>query len=109
MFAAQVFYPDEYNGCFAACPDPIDFRSYCLVNIYEHEDAYWTEGPFARIERPAHRDGLGRIMLSYRSATLLVLLAEAVLIVLAIRRRRGATRLRMTARALRASARAARI
>lgn len=23
--AAQVFYPKEYNGCWAACPDPIDF------------------------------------------------------------------------------------
>lgn len=28
--AVQTFYPSEYNGCFAACPDPIDFRSfYC--------------------------------------------------------------------------------
>ena len=26
--AVQVFYPDEYNGCWAACPDPIDFRAY---------------------------------------------------------------------------------
>ena len=24
--ATQVFYPDMYNGAFAACPDPIDFR-----------------------------------------------------------------------------------
>ena len=23
--AVQVFYPDQYNGCYAACPDPIDF------------------------------------------------------------------------------------
>ena len=22
------FLPKEYNGCFAACPDPIDFRAY---------------------------------------------------------------------------------
>ncbi|MGD1945740.1 MAG: alpha/beta hydrolase-fold protein, partial [Croceivirga sp.] len=32
--AVQVKYPEEYNGCFAACPDPIDFRAYCLTNIY---------------------------------------------------------------------------
>ena len=25
--AAQMFYPDEYNGAWAACPDPIDFRA----------------------------------------------------------------------------------
>jgi len=42
--AVQVFYPDEYNGCYAACPDPIDFRAYCLVNIYEDENAYYS-GP----------------------------------------------------------------
>ena len=42
--AAQVFYPDEYNGCYAACPDPIDFRAYCLVNIYEDKNAYYS-GP----------------------------------------------------------------
>jgi hypothetical protein len=59
--AVQVFYPDEYNGCFAACPDPIDFRQYCLVNIYEHENAYWEEGPFNKVTRPGHRDWLGRV------------------------------------------------
>ncbi|MBM3285530.1 MAG: hypothetical protein FJY81_06620, partial [Candidatus Aminicenantes bacterium] len=41
--AAQVFYPDEYNGCWAACPDPIDFRAYTIVNIYEHKNAYYME------------------------------------------------------------------
>ena len=59
--AAQVFYPDEYNGCFAACPDPIDFRAYTLVNIYEHENAYYTEGIWKRIPRPGHRNYLGEI------------------------------------------------
>jgi len=33
--AVQIFYPDEFNGCFAACPDPVDFRAYTVVNIYE--------------------------------------------------------------------------
>ncbi|MFO7769265.1 MAG: alpha/beta hydrolase-fold protein [bacterium] len=59
--AVQVFYPEEYNGCFAACPDPIDFREYTQVNIYEDENAYWEGGPFNRVERPGHRDWLGRI------------------------------------------------
>ena len=26
--AVQVFYPDQYNGCYAACPDPVDFHHY---------------------------------------------------------------------------------
>jgi hypothetical protein len=64
--AAQIFYPDEYNGAFAACPDPIDFRSYELVNIYEHRNAYFDEGPFGRTARPAHRDWLGRVSYTVR-------------------------------------------
>lgn len=59
--AAQVKYPTEYNGAFAACPDPIDFRQMMTVNIYEDENAYYREGPFTRIERPAHRNYLGHI------------------------------------------------
>jgi len=59
--AVQVLYPDEYNGCFAACPDPIDFRQYTLVNIYEDDNAYYDEGPFGRLMRPGHRNYLGQI------------------------------------------------
>lgn len=59
--AVQIFYPDEYNGCFAACPDPIDFRAYTSVNIYEDKNAYFTEGDFRKTQRPGHRDFLGHI------------------------------------------------
>jgi len=59
--AAQVMYPDQYNGCFAACPDPIDFRAYCLVDIYNHENAYYSNGPFRSTLRPGHRDYLGHV------------------------------------------------
>lgn len=69
--AVQVFYPDEYNGCFAACPDPIDFRAYCLVDIYKNKNAYFDEGPFGHIERPAHRDWLGKVSSTVRSQNLM--------------------------------------
>ena len=59
--AVQVFYPEEYNGCFAACPDPIDFRAFTSVNIYEDDNAYYTTGPFRRMPRPGHRDYLGHL------------------------------------------------
>ncbi len=59
--AVQVFYPDEYNGAFAACPDPIDFREYTQVNIYEAENAYYYPSEFRKLERPGHRDWLGHI------------------------------------------------
>jgi hypothetical protein len=59
--AAQVFYPDDFNGAYVACPDPIDFRQYTVVNLYEDENAYYLEGPFNRVARPGHRDFLGHV------------------------------------------------
>ncbi|SIN95837.1 alpha/beta hydrolase-fold protein [Algoriphagus halophilus] len=59
--AAQVFYPDEYNGCFAACPDPIDFRAFTTINLYEDQNAYYQDGDFKKILRPGHRDYLGHV------------------------------------------------
>ncbi len=59
--AAQVFYPDEFNGCFAACPDPIDFRAYTSVDIYEHQNAYVADSLWKKTPRPGHRNYLGQI------------------------------------------------
>ncbi len=59
--AVQVFYPDDYNGCYAACPDPIDFRAYTVVNIYEDENAYYEKGPFGYVARPGRRNYLGHV------------------------------------------------
>ena len=59
--AVQIFYPDEYNACFAACPDPIDFRAYTLVNIYEDKNAYYLESQWKRTPRPGRRDWLGNV------------------------------------------------
>jgi hypothetical protein len=59
--AAQVFYPDEFNGCFACCPDPIDFHAYTIVNIYEHRNAYFVDSPWKKTPRPALRNYLGEV------------------------------------------------
>ncbi|RNC90272.1 MAG: hypothetical protein ED555_07490 [Allomuricauda sp.] len=64
--AVQVKYPDEYNGCFAACPDPIDFRAYCLTNIYEDDNAYFYESEHKQFEVPGHRDYLGHTDISVK-------------------------------------------
>ena len=64
--AAQVFYPDEYNGCYAACPDPIDFRAYCLVNIYEDNNAYYDGPSYRPVERPGHRNYFGAVSATLR-------------------------------------------
>ena len=58
--AVQVFYPDHYNGAFVACPDPVDFRAYTNINIYESKNAFYMMGAHQRIAQPAVRDYLGR-------------------------------------------------
>lgn len=59
--AVQVFYPDQYNGAFAACPDPIDFRAYTTINIYDDKNAYYYESNFKKLARPGHRNYLGQL------------------------------------------------
>jgi hypothetical protein len=39
--AWQVFYPDMFNGTWSFCPDPVDFRYFQLVNIYEDANAFY--------------------------------------------------------------------
>ncbi len=57
----QVMYPDEYNGCFAACPDPIDFRAYTVVNLYEDKNAYYPDNDWKKTPRPGRRNYLGHV------------------------------------------------
>jgi hypothetical protein len=59
--AAQIFYPDEYNGAWGACPDPIDFRAYMVVNIYEHKNAYRADSRWKQTPRPGKRNYLGEL------------------------------------------------
>ena len=61
VLAAQVFYPDQYNGCYCACPDPIDFRAYTVVDIYKDKNAYFLESDFKKTPRPAARNYLGHV------------------------------------------------
>ena len=59
--ASQVFYPNVYNGCWAACPDPIDFRAYTVVNIYDDQNAYYLGDKWKRTPRPGARNYLGHL------------------------------------------------
>ncbi|HUL35367.1 MAG TPA: esterase [Candidatus Eisenbacteria bacterium] len=51
----QVFYPDDINGAWVGCPDPIDFHAYGTVNIYQDQSAYFRQGPFGKVELPEKR------------------------------------------------------
>jgi hypothetical protein len=66
--AVQVKYPEEYNGCFAACPDPIDFRAYTLTNIYNDESAYYYKSAHKKLQVPSHRNYLGQIQSTVRES-----------------------------------------
>lgn len=59
--AAQVFYPDDYNGAWGFCPDPVDFHAYQAVDLYGDANAYRREGPFGQVAVPGARDRLGRV------------------------------------------------
>jgi hypothetical protein len=61
--ALQVFYPDFFNGCWSSCPDPVDFRAYELINIYEDDNAYVNRFGF---ERPAMRQTTGETVYTVR-------------------------------------------
>jgi hypothetical protein len=64
--ATQVFYPDMYNGAFAACPDPIDFHAYTVINLYKDRNAYTLQGEALTVERPAFRNYLGEVFATQR-------------------------------------------
>ena len=60
--AVQMFYPDHYNGAFIACPDPVDFRAYTTVNIYEDANAFYLQGTHTQFLQPAARNYLGQTL-----------------------------------------------
>jgi hypothetical protein len=62
--AVQVFYPDHYNGAFAACPDPIDFHAFTNINLYDDKNAFFLEGAHKRVAQPAMRDYLGHTFIT---------------------------------------------
>ena len=71
--AVQIFYPDEFNGAFCSCPDPIDFRAHTVIDIYKDKNAYFTEGPHTKVARPAERNYLGHISATVASTNMLEL------------------------------------
>lgn len=49
----QITYPDQFRSCWAHCPDPVDFRDFQRINLYEpganmYRDAGGARRPLAR-------------------------------------------------------------
>jgi hypothetical protein len=66
--AVQMFYPDHYNGTFTACPDPIDFRAYTVINLYKDKNAFYLEGEHKRVPQPGMRNYLGNTLITIADA-----------------------------------------
>ncbi len=62
--AVQMFYPEHYNGAFVACPDPVDFRAYTVIDLYKDKNAYYREGAHRRMMQPGMRNYLGHILVT---------------------------------------------
>ncbi len=64
--AMQIFQPDFWGGSWGWCPDPVDFNYYQIVNVYEDENAYYTDSEWHRVERPNARSFDGNIRSTVR-------------------------------------------
>jgi hypothetical protein len=60
--ATQVFYPDMYNGTWAACPDPVDFHAYQNIDLYNDTNAFVRKGDFAEIATASDRKPDGTVI-----------------------------------------------
>ncbi len=64
--ALQIFHPDFFGGTWSLCPDPVDFRYYELINIYEDENAYYNIFNKIKAERPEAREIDGEVRYTVR-------------------------------------------
>lgn len=66
--ALQLYYPDFFGGAWVFNPDPIDFRRYQLVNIYEDENAFYLPiNEWRQVERPMRRTTEGQVIDTVKS------------------------------------------
>lgn len=70
---SQIFYPDEYNGAWAACPDVVNFHFYRIVPLYDAENAYYEQTEWRRIYRPGYRNTLGELRNTFEERNLIEL------------------------------------
>jgi hypothetical protein len=59
VLGQQIFYPDQFNGAWAFCPDAVDFRQYEVIDIYGDDNAYFMESDWKHTPKPSGRNWLG--------------------------------------------------
>jgi enterochelin esterase-like enzyme len=45
----QTHYPTVFTGCWSSSPDPVDFRSFQKVNLYEEDNIYYAKDGDSRL------------------------------------------------------------
>ncbi|HEY9516481.1 MAG TPA: alpha/beta hydrolase-fold protein [Gemmatimonadaceae bacterium] len=74
--AWQILFPTMFNGTWTNCPDPIDFRYFGLVNIYDDSNAFYPNREWEKEGiRPWMHQPDGQILMTVQQASRL----EAVL------------------------------
>jgi hypothetical protein len=82
--ALQVYHPHFFGGAWVLYPDPVDFRRYLLINIYEDKNAFvydppqtlpFHRGDWSSVEQPVARSAEGQVVATVRQQSQL----EAVL------------------------------
>ncbi len=56
--AWQIFYPDNLNGTWTFCPDPVDFRYFQMVDIYRDDNAFYSNSEWKKTPARAWQRGL---------------------------------------------------
>ncbi len=70
--ALEVHHPDFFGGTWTFFADPIDFRRYQLVDIYEDPNAFQVPGyTYVIPERPMMRTAEGQVVETMRGMSLL--------------------------------------
>jgi hypothetical protein len=65
--ALQVHHPEFFGGTWTFYPDPVDFRRYQLINIYEDDNAFRMPGiEYMTPERPMMRSVEGQMLQTMR-------------------------------------------
>lgn len=68
--AWQVFYPEMFNGAWVNCPDPIDFRYYQLINLYEDDNAFYPDSEYRTDPiRPFMHEVDGEVLMTVQQAS----------------------------------------
>ena len=65
--ALQVYHPDFFGGTWVLYPDPVDFRSYELVDAYADTNAFvWPVAEWMTYDVPAERESDGQVRITVR-------------------------------------------